>query len=388
MDSPSELKSLDELISNSLTDKNLQEFNRIYYGRTDNHNLEITDKTLHSGNENNFEIAAYDFPAQKEETRKPRIIKIGLIQHSIVLPTNKPIREQRSAIFDKIGKIIITAADEGVNVLCLQEAWSMPFAFCTREKQPWCEFAESVLDGPSTIFLKEFAMKYRMVIISPILERDEDHGDTIWNTAVIINETGKVIGKHRKNHIPRVGDFNESTYYFEGNTGHPVFETTFGRIAINICYGRHHPLNWLMFGVNGAEIVFNPSATVAGLSEHLWAVEARNAAIANSYFTCAINRVGTEAFPNEFTSGDGKPAHNEFGHFYGSSYVTAPDGSRTPGLSRVKDGLLIAQVDLNMCRQIKDKWGFCMTQRLDLYAKSLSKAVNPDYVPQRVPSHQ
>lgn len=123
-----------------------------------------------------------------------------------------------------------------------------------------------------------------MVIVSPILERDEIHNDVLWNTAVVIDNNGCVLGKHRKNHIPRVGDFNESTYYMEGNTGHPVFEvntismtilnqyvlqrnfylqTIFGKIAINICYGRHHPLNWLMFGLNGAEIVFNPSATVS-----------------------------------------------------------------------------------------------------------------------------
>ena len=101
----------------------------------------------------------------------------------------------------------------------------------------------------------------------------------------------------------------ESTYYLEGNTGHPVFETPYGRIGINICYGRHHPLNWLAFGLNGAEIVFNPSATVGELSEPMWGVEARNAAIANSYYVGAINRVGTEHFPNAFTSGDGKPAH-------------------------------------------------------------------------------
>ena len=65
-------------------------------------------------------------------------------------------------------------------------------------------------------------------------------------------------------------------------------------------------------------------------SEPLWGLEARNAAIANNYFTCAINRVGTEIYPNEFTSGDGKSAHRNFGHFFGSSYVAAPDGSRTP----------------------------------------------------------
>jgi beta-ureidopropionase len=116
----------------------------------------------------------------------------------------------------------------------------------------------------SSSFHRQYAKKYDMVIISPILERDEERGsDIIWNTAVVISNTGSVIGKHRKNHIPRVGDFNESTYYYEGNTGHPVFETQFGKIAINICYGRHHPQNWMMFGLNGAEIVFNPSATVS-----------------------------------------------------------------------------------------------------------------------------
>lgn len=382
MAASSELPSLDILISKTLSGSELQEYNRIHYGRTDHHELNVKESSQECAKENSFEVASYDFPTKKEEIRSPRIVKIGLIQNSIATTTDRPIPEQRQAIFDKVRKIIETAGEEGVNILCLQEAWSMPFAFCTREKQPWCEFAESVENGPSTVFLKDFANKYGMVIVSPILERDTVHGDTIWNTAVVINEAGNVIGKHRKNHIPRVGDFNESTYYFEGNTGHPVFDTKYGKIAINICYGRHHPLNWLMFGVNGAEIVFNPSATVAGLSEHLWGVEARNAAIANSYFSCAINRVGTEYFPNEFTSADGKPAHKDFGHFYGSSYVTAPDGARTPSLSRVKDGLLIAQIDLNLCRQIKDKWGFTMTQRLDLYAESLNKAIKHDFVPQ------
>ena len=115
----------------------------------------------------------------------------------------------------------------------------------------------------------------------------------------------------------------------EGNTGHPVFETAFGKIAINICYGRHHPLNWQAFGLNGAEIVFNPSATVGALSEPMWSVEGRNAAIANNYYVASINRVGTERFPNQFTSGDGGEAHDDFGHFYGSSYVAGPDARET-----------------------------------------------------------
>merc|ERR1711957_331000 len=207
---------------------------------------------------------------------------------------------------------------------------------------------------------------------------------TLWNTAVVIGNNGNIIGKHRKNHIPRVGDFNESTYYMEGNTGHPVFQTDFGKIAINICYGRHHPLHWLAYGLNGAEIVFNPSATIGALSEPLWGIEARNAAIANHYITVGINRVGTESFENAFTSGDGKPSHNEFGPFYGSSYVAFPDGSRTPGLSRDRDGLIVTEVDLNVNRQIKDKWGFSMTGRHELYAELLNDYIRTDFKQQIV----
>ncbi|XP_025834150.1 beta-ureidopropionase-like [Agrilus planipennis] len=226
------------------------------------------------------------------------------------------------------------------------------------------------------------AKKHNIVIVSPILERDEDHNDIVWNTAVVIDNHGDVLGKHRKNHIPRVTDYNESTYYFEGNTGHPVFQTEFGKIAINICYGRHHPLNWMMFGINGAEIVFNPSVEAGPESELLWSVEPRCAAIANNYFTCAINRVGTEVYPNEFSSGDGNPPHKDFGHLYGSTYVTAPDGTRTPGLSRINDGILITEFDLNFCRQARDVWGFQMTRRMDLYAESFTKSLELNYQPQ------
>ena len=111
-------------------------------------------------------------------------------------------------------------------------------------------------------------------------------------------------------------------------------------------------------------------------------LQARNAAIANSYFVGSINRVGTEIFPNPFTSGDGKPQHPDFGHFYGSSHFSAPDAACTPSLSRYKDGLLISDMDLNLCRQLKDKWGFRMTARYELYADMLARYLKPDFEPQ------
>jgi len=381
--SSDQIDSLESVLESKLGGTaELAEVKRILYGRQLPH-LDLPSTAIKRAEELDFQLAGYAFDqAAIESTRPPRKVKVGLIQNKIVKGTDEDVTVQRDALFARVGEMISVAAECGVNIVCLQEAWTMPFAFCTREKQPWCEFAEPADEtGASTKFLSGLAIKYGMVIVSPILEREEKRGGILWNTSVVISHTGNVIGITRKNHIPRVGDFNESTYYMEGNTGHRVFETKFGKIAVNICYGRHHPLNWLLYGLHGAEIVFNPSATVGGLSEPMWSIEARNAAIANSYYACGINRVGTETFPNEFSSGDGKPAHKDFGHFYGSSYVAGPDGSRTPGLSRVRDGLMVAQVDLNLNQQVTDKWGFKMTQRIDMYARALEEVNNEKFQP-------
>eukprot|EP01132_Coremiostelium_polycephalum_P004320 gene4320-5406_t len=381
------LSKIESVLEKYIPEDELHEVKRVLYGYNCGKLVTespVSKDALAFASENNFEIVFSKLTAEPEQLRPQRIVRIGIIQNSIGAPTTDPVRDQYAAIEAKIEKMIDAAGLMGVNVLCLQETWHMPFAFCTRERYPWVEFAESATNGQSIKFIQRMARKYNMVIVSPMLERDEAHGNTIHNTAVVVGNNGNIIGKSRKNHIPRTGDFNESTYYMESNLGHPVFETVFGKIGINICYGRHHNLNWLAYGLNGAEIVFNPSATVGELSEPMWGVEARNAAMTNNYFVGSINRVGTEVFPNEFTSGNGKPAHKDFGHFYGSSYFSAPDASRTPGLSRVGDGLNIAEVDLNLCQQVKDKWNFQMTGRYELYAKFLTDYIDPNYQPQIV----
>uniref|UniRef100_A0A8C3LC67 Beta-ureidopropionase n=1 Tax=Chrysolophus pictus TaxID=9089 RepID=A0A8C3LC67_CHRPC len=362
-----ELESLESCLERHIPPQDLVEVKRILYGG-ETRKLSLPAAALSSAQQRDFELQGYGFDAAAEQLRRPRIVRVGLVQNKIPLPTDTAVAVQVAALHRRIEEIVEVAAMCGVNIICFQEAWTMPFAFCTREKLPWTEFAESAEDGMTTKFCQELAKKYNMVVVSPILERDEIHGGTLWNTAVVISNSGALLGKSRKNHIPRVGDFNESTYYMEGNTGHPVFQTQFGTIAVNICFGRHHPLNWLMYSLNGAEIIFNPSATIGTLSESLWPIEARNAAIANHCFTCPINRVGTVP-------------HHDLGHFYGSSYVAAPDGSRTPGLSRTRDGLLVVEMDLNLCRQVSDKWNFKMTGRYEMYADKLAEAVQPCFTP-------
>uniref|UniRef100_A0A914KL39 CN hydrolase domain-containing protein n=1 Tax=Meloidogyne incognita TaxID=6306 RepID=A0A914KL39_MELIC len=207
------------------TDSQLEEVMRLIYGRRCPQ-LSLSNDLLEASMSNGFEIKGFQIKALEEQCRRPRRVRVAAIQNKIVLPTSAPIVQQREAIHQRIGVMIDIAAEAGAQIICLQEAWPMPFAFCTRERLPWTEFAESAEDGPSTKFLSNLAKKHGIVIISPILERDKDY--LIWNTAVIISHTGTVIGKTRKNHIPRVGDFNESTYYMESLLGHPVFETAFG----------------------------------------------------------------------------------------------------------------------------------------------------------------
>jgi len=378
-----ELTSLEGVLEEFLPKGELAEVQRVLYGRPAKI-LELSKEARESARVNDFELRGWSMPASPEETSSPRNVTIALVQNKVVLPTDAPVLEQVEANHRRVGELIETAGQAGANIVCLQEAWTMPYGLCTRERLPWTQFAENPETGASVTFLARLAAKHQMVIVSPILERDEDHGDILWNTAVVIDHTGRVMGKSRKNHIPRHGDCPESNYYSEGNTGHRVFSTIFGKLAVNICYGRRHPQNWMMYGLNGAEIVFSPCATTGGINESTWAIETRNAAVANSFFACAVNRVGVETFPREFSCGDGLAAHRDLGYFYGSSYVASPDGSRTPGLGRLRDGVLLTQVDLNLCRQAREKWGLRMTQRLKLYADSFAKASRLDFKPEMI----
>ena len=136
--------------------------------------------------------------------------------------------------------------------------------------------------------------------------------------------------------------------------GYPVFDLGFCKIGVYICYDRHFPEGARALGLNGAEIVFNPSATVAGLSEHLWKLEQPAHAIANGYFIGAINRVGTEAPWN-------------IGEFYGTSYFCNPRGQIVAQASRDQDEVLTADLDLDQIREVRQVWQFFRDRRPDMY---------------------
>ena len=210
--------TLDELLEAHLPPRELAEARRVLYGLNQGQPvaaLDLDPAAADAAAAGAFDLRAFRFAAAREQLRPPRLVRIGLAQHAIVLPTDAPFEAQRAAIFARVRELAAAAAAAGVQILCLQECFAMPFGFCTRERV-WGEFAEDAATGPSVALARELAAEYSMVVVAPILERDAAHAETIWNTAVVVDAGGAVIGKHRKNHIPRVGDFNEVRARAEG----------------------------------------------------------------------------------------------------------------------------------------------------------------------------
>ena len=282
----------------------------------------------------------------------PRIVRCSLIQAANVTPADQPLDKVKSAMIDKHLELIRQAAEAGSQITCLQEIFYGPY-FCAEQTTRWYDFTESIPDGPTVKLMQDVARKHKMAIIVPIYEIEQ--AGVYYNTAAVIGRDGEYLGKYRKTHIPHVAPgFWEKFYFRPGNLGYPVFDLGFARIGVYICYDRHFPEGARALGLNGAEIVFNPSATVAGLSEHLWKIEQPAHAVANGYFIAAINRVGMEAPWN-------------IGHFYGSSYFCDPRGQIVAQASRDKDEVLTSDLDLDMIGEVRKTWQFFRDRRPDLY---------------------
>lgn len=280
-----------------------------------------------------------------------RIVKSGLIQVGNKVDTEKSVEEHRNGMIEAHLGYIEEAGRQGVQILCFEEIFTGPY-FCPSQDTKWYDLAEEIPNGPTTQLMMEYAKKYNMVIVVPIYEKDMT--GVYYNTAAVIDADGKYLGKYRKNHIPQVQGFWEKFFFKPGNTGYPVFDTAYAKVGVYICYDRHFPDGARCLGLNGAEIVYNPSATVAGLSEYLWKLEQPAHAVANGYYVGAINRVGTEAPWN-------------IGEFYGQSYFVNPRGQIIAEASRDKDELLVADLDMDMIKEVRDLWQFYRDRRPETY---------------------
>ncbi|MBK9736508.1 MAG: acyltransferase [Saprospiraceae bacterium] len=280
-----------------------------------------------------------------------RIIKSGLIQLSLAKTEGEgSIEEIKEAMVQKHIPYIEEAGRQGVQILCFQEIFNTPY-FCPGQDSAWYASAESV-PGPTTERMQVYARKYKMVMIVPVYEMEQT--GIYYNTAAVIDADGTYLGKYRKNHIPQTGGFWEKFFFKPGNLGYPVFQTQYAKIGVYICYDRHFPEGARCLGLNGAEIVYNPSATTVGQSQYLWKLEQPAHAVANAYFMGCINRVGTE-----------KPWN--LGHFYGTSYFVNPLGQIIACASDDKDELLVSSFDLDLITEVRSKWQFYRDRRPESY---------------------
>ena len=193
-----------------------------------------------------------------------------------------------------------------------------------------------------------------MVLVVPMYEEDEHASGIYYNTAAVIDADGTYLGKYRKTHIPHVKGFWEKFYFRPGNLGYPVFETAVGKVGVYICYDRHFPEGARALGLNGAEIVFIPSATSRGLSEYLWRIEQVSHAVANGYFVGTINRVGIEPLGED--------------DFYGQSYFCDPRGQFIGAVGDAhEEELIVRDLDLDMITEVRQTWQFYRDRRPDAY---------------------
>ena len=281
-----------------------------------------------------------------------RTVRGGLIQVKCDVSLDGTTADVKQRMIEKTMPLVEQAGKAGVQVLCLQELFYGPY-FCAEQKTKWYELTEEIPNGPTTRLFQDVAKQYGMVVVVPIYE--VENTGVYYNTAAVIDAGGAYLGKYRKHHIPQVAPgFWEKYYFRPGNTGYPVFQTAAGKIGVYICYDRHFPEGARILGLNGAEIVFNPSATVAGLSEYLWKLEQPAHAVANGYFVGAINRVGMEAPWN-------------IGEFYGQSYFCDPRGRFVAEASRDKTELVVADLNLDLIREVRDTWQFYRDRRPETY---------------------
>ena len=257
----------------------------------------------------------------------------------------------KEGMLDKHEQAVHDAKAQGAQVMCFQELFYGPY-FCQVQDAQYYEYTEYIPDGPTTQRFQAIAKETGMVLVLPMYEIVQP--GLYYNTAAVIDADGRYLGKYRKQHIPQTKGFWEKYYFTPGTGGYPVFQTAVGKVGVYICYDRHFPEGARCLGLNGAEIVFNPSATVAGLSQYLWKIEQPAHAVANGYFVGAINRVGTEAPWN-------------IGKFYGTSYFVNPRGETVAQASEDKDELLVSDLDLGMIDQVRSVWQFYRDRRPEAY---------------------
>lgn len=279
-----------------------------------------------------------------------RLTTLGLIQMSV--------GEDREVNLSKAHTMIADAAKKGAQIICLPELFTTPYF----PKDKKSTLRSEKIPGPTTNFLSKTAKKNKVVIVGgSIFEVD---GKRQYNTCVVFDQSGRILGKYRKVHIPEDEGFYEQDYFHSGNS-YRVFKTSLARVGALICFDQWYPEPVRAERMLGADVVFYPTAigTVAGIEQsegdwrEAWEAVQRGHAIANSVVVAAVNRVGREKSTRFW---GGSFVYNQFGKL-----LARADGDR--------EEVLVVECDLGLGKQIEEGWGFIRNRKPKTYSKLLER---------------
>jgi N-carbamoylputrescine amidase len=262
---------------------------------------------------------------------------LGLLQHSC---STDPAANLKKALL-----LAERAAKKGANIICTQELFRSQY-FCQKEDHDYFKLAESI-PGPSSKAFQTIAKKYGCVIIASLFEKRAS--GLYHNTAVIIDADGKMLGVYRKMHIPDDPLYYEKFYFTPGDTGFRAWDTRFGKIGVLVCWDQWYPEGARLTAMQGAEILFYPTAIG-------WETIQRSHAVANGCYVAATNRIGVE-----------KPAGGDGIEFWGQSFVAGTSGQILAKASATKEEILLVPIDLGKVDVTRTHWPFLRDRRIDAY---------------------
>jgi N-carbamoylputrescine amidase len=254
------------------------------------------------------------------------------------------------------------AARNGAQILCTQELFRSQY-FCQEENPASFALAEPI-PGPTTTALQALARRHRVVVIASLFERRAP--GLYHNTAIIVDADGSLLGRYRKMHIPDDPLYFEKYYFAPGDLGFRAWTTRYGRLGVLICWDQWYPEAARLTALQGAQILFYPTAigwhpaekAAAGPAQHqAWEIIQRAHAIANGCYVAAVNRIGLE-----------RPAGGDGLEFWGQSFVAGPDGTLLDRASSDREETLLIQVNLQAIETQRTQWPFLRDRRIDAYA--------------------
>ena len=265
--------------------------------------------------------------------------------------------------------LIGQAAQRGAQIICLQELFRSQY-FCQRQDATIFDLAEPI-PGPSTEALAAAARKHQVVIVGSLFER-RDAG-VYHNTAVVLDADGSLLGTYRKMHIPDDPLYFEKYYFTPGDQGYRCFDTHYGRIGVLVCWDQWYPEGARLTALQGAKVLFYPTANGWHPSEKAqygtaqrdaWRTIQRAHAIANGVYVAAVNRVGHEG-----------PSEGGL-EFWGSSFVSDPFGIVLSEASNNKEEILVAEFDLTHLESVRRNWPFLRDRRIDSYGQIVNRLID------------